>query len=199
MSLRHALLGVLSARPMNGYSLARFFLASQSWVWSAPRSQIYSALKSLEDDGLIDATREEGRNGLVTKVYSLSDAGRAELDEWVSTPQPPSPHRDAFAVQALHFDAIEPDDAVTVLRSYLADQRQQLAEWESHRDALASMSTTLLKERLASRPPAEHHRVAALKAHVFEGQAMQARARIAWAEQALELVVAGVSAVTPTG
>ncbi|EWT07654.1 hypothetical protein N864_03490 [Intrasporangium chromatireducens Q5-1] len=199
MSLRHALLGVLSARPMNGYSLARFFLASQNWVWSAPRSQIYSALKSLEDDGLIDASREEGRNGLVTKVYSLSPAGQAELDHWVSTPQPPSPHRDAFAVQALHFDAIDPEDAATVLRAYLDDQRRQLAEWESHRDALASRSTPLLKERLASRPAGEHERIATLKAHVFEGQAMQALARIAWAEQALELVAAGVSVATPTG
>jgi DNA-binding PadR family transcriptional regulator len=184
---------------MNGYSLARFFLASQNWVWSAPRSQIYSALKSLEDDGLIDASREEGRNGLVTKVYSLSRAGGAELDQWVSTPQPPSPHRDAFAVQALHFDAIDPEDAATVLRAYLDDQRRQLSEWENHRDALASMSTPLLKERLASRPGGEHHRIAALKAHVFEGQAMQARARIAWAEQALELVTASASVAAPTG
>lgn len=188
MSLRHALLGVLTARPMNGYSLARFFAGSQNWVWSAPQSQIYGALKTLETTGLINASREEGQNGLETKVYSLTDEGVAELARWVSTSHPPAPTRDAFALQALYFDSIPAGAARAVLEEYIKSQTQQLEEWERHRDALAHMDTPLLQERLKSRPKSEHRRIARLKAHVFEGQILQARARIDWAEQGLALL-----------
>ena len=34
MSLRHALLGVLAARPMSGYDLSQFFDSSTGWVWT---------------------------------------------------------------------------------------------------------------------------------------------------------------------
>ena len=188
MSLRHALLGVLTARPMNGYSLARFFAGSQNWVWSAPQSQIYGALKTMETSGLIDASREEGQNGLETKVYSLTDEGVAELTRWVSTSHAPAPTRDAFALQALYFDSIPAADARAVLEGYIRSQAQQLEEWERHRDALANMDTSLLQERLKSRPMGEHRRISRLKAHVFEGQILQAKARIDWAERALVLV-----------
>ena len=53
MSLRYALLAVLTARPMTGYDLARTFHASVGHVWNAPNSQIYPELHRMENDGLI--------------------------------------------------------------------------------------------------------------------------------------------------
>ena len=53
MSLQHAILGVLEARPMTGYELVQFFDSSMAWVWSAPQSQIYPRLRAMERDGLI--------------------------------------------------------------------------------------------------------------------------------------------------
>ena len=37
---------------MTGYELARFFDASTAWVWSAPHSNIYPALRKMEAEGL---------------------------------------------------------------------------------------------------------------------------------------------------
>ncbi|MGW5666639.1 FCD domain-containing protein [Micromonospora sp. NPDC003776] len=188
MSLPHALLGVLDARPMNGYALAQFFAGAQNWIWAAPQSQVYGALKKLESDGLIVGTEAEGQNGLTTTVYSLTPEGRAALVEWISTPHPPAPVRDAFALQALHFDSIEPQAAIAVVDAYVAHQRKLVDEWSQHRDALAAMDTPLLRERLEDRDPAEHKRIARLKAHVFDGQVAQAQARVDWALRAVELL-----------
>ncbi|WP_207786375.1 FCD domain-containing protein [Micromonospora globispora] len=188
MSLPHALLGVLDARPMNGYALAQFFAGAQNWIWAAPQSQVYGALKKLESDGLIVGTEAEGQNGLTTTVYSLTPEGRTALVEWISTPHPPAPTRDAFGLQALHFDSIDPQAAIAVVDAYVAHQRKLVEEWSQHRDALAAMDTPLLRERLKDRDPAEHERIARLKTHVFDGQIAQAQARLDWALRAVELL-----------
>ncbi|WP_279581330.1 PadR family transcriptional regulator [Fodinicola feengrottensis] len=51
MSLRHALLALLEAEPMSGYSLAKFFDQSVAYVWHAPHSQIYPELRRMSRPG----------------------------------------------------------------------------------------------------------------------------------------------------
>lgn len=51
MSLRHALLALLDAEPMTGYTLARYFDQSAAYVWHASHSQIYPELRRLESEG----------------------------------------------------------------------------------------------------------------------------------------------------
>ncbi|EDV5156957.1 PadR family transcriptional regulator, partial [Salmonella enterica subsp. enterica] len=54
MSLRYALLALLTARPMTGYDLAKSFHVSVGHVWHAPDSQIYPELKRMLADGLVE-------------------------------------------------------------------------------------------------------------------------------------------------
>ena len=49
MSLRHALMALLAATPMTGYTLAKQFDQSAAFVWHAPHSQIYPELRRLKD------------------------------------------------------------------------------------------------------------------------------------------------------
>ncbi|MGW0811584.1 PadR family transcriptional regulator [Nonomuraea sp. NPDC002799] len=192
MSLQYALLGVLEARPMNGYELTRFFEAAPRWVWSAPQSQIYPTLRQMEQAGLIEGQKEIRGTRLRRTVYSITEHGVEELRTWLGSAQPPPPVRDAFFLQALFFDMIEPDRAASVLHTFIAEQEQLIAGWRTHREALLAKGTDLLKERLKSRPPAEHDRIAALKAHVFEGQIAVAQARADWARESLRLLAEGV-------
>jgi DNA-binding PadR family transcriptional regulator len=188
VSLKHALLGILQAQPMNGYRLARFFAGAQSWVWSAPQSQVYGVLRALSDEGLIVGEEQAGAAGPRTTVYSLTDAGRHELREWIATPHPAPPLRDAFALQALLFDLVDPDAAVPAVRAYLAEQERLAMQWAEHRDALLRLDTPLLRARLETRDAAEHDRIARLKASVFDGQLEVARARATWARRTLDLL-----------
>jgi DNA-binding PadR family transcriptional regulator len=181
MSLQHALLGVLEARPMNGYELTRFFEAAPRWVWSAPHSQIYPTLRQME--------QEEIRGTKLRRmVYSITERGLEELRAWVGTGHAAPPVRDAFFLQALFFDMVDPEQAAAVLRTYIAEQEKLIAEWRAHSEALLAKETDLLKERLKNRPPAEHDRIARLKAHVFAGQIAVAQARADWARESLRLL-----------
>lgn len=188
MSLRYAVLEVLQASPMNGYRLARMFAGAQRWVWSAPQSQVYGTLARLRDDGLIAGVERAGENGLSSTDYALTPAGEEELRAWVATPRPAPPTRDAFALQALGFDTVPTSEAVAVLEAHAAEQEALARQWSAHRAALLAGDTPLLRERLRSRPAAEHRRIVEVKAMVFARQVALARAQVAWAREMVALL-----------
>ncbi|MFI7702444.1 PadR family transcriptional regulator [Nonomuraea sp. NPDC049480] len=188
MSLQHALLGVLEARPMSGYDLVQFFDSSAGWIWAAPQSQIYPTLRRMERAGLISGDDERRGPKLTRTVYSVTEQGLEELNRWLSAPHAPTPARDPFLVQALNFDMIEADQAHAVLEQFIGEQEKAAAEAEAHRDRLLAKDTMLLKERLTRRDPADHDRVARIKAHVFAGIAAVARTRVEWAREGQRLL-----------
>jgi DNA-binding PadR family transcriptional regulator len=57
MSLRQAILGFLSIRPLSGYDLKRTFDQSVRHFWSADQAAIYRMLGELEADGLVEYER----------------------------------------------------------------------------------------------------------------------------------------------
>ncbi|MGW4059811.1 PadR family transcriptional regulator [Amycolatopsis sp. NPDC004747] len=188
MSLQHALLGVLEARPMSGYDLVRFFDSSTGWVWAAPQSQIYPTLRRMERAGLITGDDEQRGPKLTRTVYSITAEGHDELLAWLGTPHDPAPPRDPFLLQALNFEMIDAERAREVLDAFIADQEKAAEEAEAHRDRLLNKETDLLRERLTRRDPADHDRIARLKAHVFEGVAAVARTRAEWAREGQRLL-----------
>jgi DNA-binding PadR family transcriptional regulator len=198
MSLRHALLGVLAARPMSGYELSQFFDSSTGWVWTAPHSQIYPLLAKMQNDGVIESENQIRGTKLTRKVYSITPEGLDELVAWVGTPHPSPGSRDPLLTQALLFDMIAPDRAAAVLETVIAEQEAVARESREHSKRLLAKETPLLQERLRNRPPDEHERIARLKAHVFEGQAQLAETRAAWARAELDLLRTGSEEERPS-
>ena len=86
MELKHAILGLLSIRSASGYDLSRAFAGSVAHFWHADRSQIYRTLDRLSAAGAIttEVVRQDGKPD--RKVHSLTDAGREELTDWLSSP-----------------------------------------------------------------------------------------------------------------
>jgi DNA-binding PadR family transcriptional regulator len=70
----------------SGYELTRRFDRSIGYFWSATHQQIYRTLRTMEADGWVSATvvAQQGRPD--KKVYTVSDAGRAELARWIGAP-----------------------------------------------------------------------------------------------------------------
>ncbi|MER7337061.1 PadR family transcriptional regulator [Streptomyces sp. NPDC000075] len=85
MSLRHALLGLLSERPASGYDLLKRFETSLANVWPATQSQMYGELTKLAAAGLISVSAEGPRG---RKEYTLTDEGLAELRHWLTETAP---------------------------------------------------------------------------------------------------------------
>lgn len=128
MSLRHGILGLLSGRPMSGYDLTRAFDRTLANVWSASHSQIYPELARLAADGLIQqvASGPRGR-----KVYSATEAGRAEVVRWLREDDPARELRVEALLQGFFYWMVGTDEAVGLLERETAQHRERLAGYEA--------------------------------------------------------------------
>jgi DNA-binding PadR family transcriptional regulator len=97
MSIKHGLLALLEREPMYGYQLRTEFDATTGSAWPLNVGQVYTTLARLERDGLI-TPGEEDEEGRVR--YTITDAGRDELNGWFSTPVASSDRpRDELAIK----------------------------------------------------------------------------------------------------
>lgn len=86
MALPHAILVSLCEKAGSGYELARRFDRSIGYFWAATHQQIYRTLRAMESDGWVHVTVVEQTGRPDKKVYTVSDAGRAELARWIGEP-----------------------------------------------------------------------------------------------------------------
>src|SRR5690625_5645380 len=87
MSLRSALLTLLSSGPHTGYDLAKNFHSSVGFLWHAPDSQIYPQLKKMPAEGPI--TRYSvpwGTKGATKTQYAITEGGLAYLQAQPAEP-----------------------------------------------------------------------------------------------------------------
>jgi DNA-binding PadR family transcriptional regulator len=79
--VRLALLSLLSDRPAHGYELMRQLEERSGRLYRASAGTVYPVLQQLQDEGMVSVDDRDGK-----KVYSLTDAGRAEVadhaEEW---------------------------------------------------------------------------------------------------------------------
>lgn len=127
MSVRHALLALLSEGPKYGLQLRQEFEAGTGEVWPLNAGQVYTTLQRLERDGLVESD-DAGEDG-PQKGFRLTVAGAAELDEWLRTPPDMiSPPRDELVIKvlvALRLTGVDVRDIVQVHRRQLVELMQQ--------------------------------------------------------------------------
>jgi DNA-binding PadR family transcriptional regulator len=100
VSVRHALLALLSEGPKYGLQLRQEFEARTGEVWPLNIGQVYTTLQRLERDGLVesDDTEMDGPQ----KGFRITGAGRTELHEWLRTPSDDAiPPRDELVIKVL--------------------------------------------------------------------------------------------------
>jgi DNA-binding PadR family transcriptional regulator len=97
MSVRQSLLALLAEQDRYGYQLRQEFELRTGGTWPINIGQIYTTLSRLARDGLVT---EAGRQSDGSVVYSLTDAGRAEIDRWWRTAvDREAPARDEVAIK----------------------------------------------------------------------------------------------------
>jgi PadR family transcriptional regulator AphA len=125
MSLRYALLGLLAEEPASGYELTRRFeRALQRYAWHAQHSLIYPELNRLAGAGLV-AVVAEGARG--RRTYAITDAGRAELRDWLTHPPASYDVRNEFVLRLFFVSTLDPDEARALLRSIADESARELA------------------------------------------------------------------------
>lgn len=132
MSLAHVILGLLQQQERTGYDLKTecFDQCIAHW-WQADQAQIYRTLNKLEAQGWITCTVQIQHDRPNRKVYQITEAGIAELTQWLQTHQPLPIWREPLLAQ-LHFAAQLPNDAIIhLLEQELEARREKLAECEA--------------------------------------------------------------------
>ena len=84
---RTLVLQLVSQRPMYGYELAAELARRSDGIFALGQGTLYPLLYSLEQKGLIRVAREEEApgSGRRRRYYQLTSAGRAELEDGLST------------------------------------------------------------------------------------------------------------------
>ncbi|MFC9700805.1 PadR family transcriptional regulator [Streptomyces sp. NPDC056943] len=79
--VRASILALLKDRPMHGYEMIREIGERSDGAWKPSPGSVYPTLQMLEDEGLITSESEGGK-----KLFTLTDAGRAEAEEGPEAP-----------------------------------------------------------------------------------------------------------------
>ena len=139
MSIRHALLALLSEGPKYGLQLRQEFEARTGEVWPLNVGQVYTTLQRLERDGLV-ASDDDADDG-PQKDFRITPEGERELAAWLRTPPDLSaPPRDELVIKvlvALHLPGVSVHDVIQGHRRYIVQLMQEwtrLKEYTADRD-----------------------------------------------------------------
>jgi PadR family transcriptional regulator AphA len=84
--LKYILLGYLWYKPATGYDLKLAIDNSTGYFWHAYHSQIYTTLRKLEEEGLINSEIVSRDDHLTRRVYTITDCGKKAVGAWLDEP-----------------------------------------------------------------------------------------------------------------
>lgn len=171
MSIKHALLALLSQGPSTTYALRRDFEASTGATWPLNVGQVHTTLQRLERDGLVarlePAPSTDGSS--VTEPFEITAAGRDELTSWWQTPvQRLQPAREEVVIKLAMAVAVHAPDITEIV------QRQRTATMTALHDF------TRLKSDSSTDPTQTEPLVWAL---VLENHIYATEAELRWLDQ----------------
>jgi len=127
MSVRHALLALLSEGPKYGLQLRQEFEARTGDVWPLNVGQVYTTLQRLERDGLVES--DDAVDDSPQKGFRITTAGEHELAAWLRTPpELSSPPRDELVIKilvGLRVPGVDVHEVIQVHRRYIVELMQQ--------------------------------------------------------------------------
>jgi DNA-binding PadR family transcriptional regulator len=127
MSVRHALLALLSEGPKYGLRLREEFEARTGEVWPLNVGQVYTTLQRLERDGLVES--DDAAQDGPQKTFRITADGQQELASWLRTPPDMSaPPRDELVMKvmvAMRVPGTDVHEVIQVHRRYLVEVMQQ--------------------------------------------------------------------------
>jgi DNA-binding PadR family transcriptional regulator len=127
MSVRHAMLALLSEGPKYGLQLREEFEARTGEVWPLNVGQVYTTLQRLERDGLVESNGEGDGS---QKAFHITEAGASELDAWLRTPPDlSSPPRDELVMKVLVALRVPGADVASIVQTHRRYLVQLMQQW----------------------------------------------------------------------
>lgn len=80
------ILGLLSETPLSGYQIKKYIDGRFHFFWNESYGQLYPALKSLVNQGLITETPTDPIQRRARRTYAITSAGLEQLRQWLQLP-----------------------------------------------------------------------------------------------------------------
>lgn len=95
---KYVMLGMLALTPQTGYTIKKWLENEYSYFWQESYGQIYPTLRKLVEEGLaVSSHNSEHGNGRGQIIYTITEAGKKELSDWLSK----SPEIEKFRYEIL--------------------------------------------------------------------------------------------------
>ena len=139
MSIKAAILGILSWKSSTGYEIKKVFEESSILYWSGNNNQIYKALSQMLDEDLVHSEVVHQDSSPSKKIYTITDEGIKELKEWImSSPEAPEIKK-TFLIQLAWSDMLSDQELNELFLNYEKELKNQLMmEQEKIRRAVHS-------------------------------------------------------------
>jgi DNA-binding PadR family transcriptional regulator len=133
--------------------LKKLFEDSPALYWSGNNNEVYRALVSLHQAGLVSFEVQPQAHLPARKVYQATPAGRAHLRQCLlSAPEPPE-RKQAFLIQLAWADGLERAELDALLGQYEEEvQAQLMLHWARSRAALKAARAHFLEPSQARSP-----------------------------------------------
>ena len=185
MSLRHGLLGLLNYEPMTGYELNKEFNGSLGHFWQAKASQVYRELDAMEQNGWLSSQRVIQDEKPNKRVYSITEAGKAEFMDWLTNFDPFKPASgkgNAFLIRIFFGGELRPESTLELLhnaKEYIFKSAEQL-------QAVATEVNAMVEEdEEAYAKNAKYWKLTLLFGEIMH------KANIEWVEQSINILEEG--------
>jgi len=119
---------MLSIEPnKSGYDIRKAVEGSVGHFWGESYGQIYPTLKRLAAEGLIVASSAPSASRKKRQEYSLTEAGRNSLEEWLAVPFQNDPPRNEFLLKLFFGRDVPLSVSIAHVRDCQEKNRQMLA------------------------------------------------------------------------
>ena len=137
MSIKHSLLVMLEQQQRYGFELREEFERSTGSTWPLNIGQVYTTLDRLERDGLVS---NDGGDGEGHVVYSITTAGKAEVEGWFAAPvERANPPRNELAIKLALAVTLPGVDVQAIIQAQRVASIRALQDYtKSRRDTAAT-------------------------------------------------------------
>jgi PadR family transcriptional regulator AphA len=116
----YGVLSILALRDHSPYDLTRQMRMSLHYMWPRAESNVYAEPKRLVAAGLA-TSREEWTGSRRRTIYSITDAGRAALADWLASPSARQRYESEGLIKVLFAENGTKDDLLESIRGIRED------------------------------------------------------------------------------
>jgi len=126
-----AVLGQVAAGPTTGYEVKARLETGAAQFWHASYSQIYAELRRLEGMGFVSEERvvQDGRPN--KRVYTITEAGRGALRDWLAEPWGLAHLRDESLVKLTLAESLPAEDVIQQVQRLKEVHERRGADFEA--------------------------------------------------------------------